>query len=622
MRRNRLTLGVLLVTVALVAAACSSGEGPSAGAEKGGTFRIQADELPWQGSGGGFDPVIEYYQVTFSMFSDLLMRPLMNYNHLSAAKGGNVPLPDLASGAPTVAEGGTKYTYKLKSGVKFAPPVNRDVTSKDVAYAFERLGTAAISSAAGGYSNYYLGLIKGMQDFNDKKATTISGITTPDDSTIVFELTKAAGDFDFRVAMPATGPVPREVASCFTQALEYGQYFVSSGPYMIEGSDKLDISSCDKLKAAKPSGFDFEKHMFLVRNPSYDASTDSKDVRSALPDRFEITLNTNADDIYAKIEAGEVDYGIAAVPPAVLQKYSTTDALKPFLHVEPDDSVWYLTMNLTEPPFDDVHVRKAANFIMDKQALIRAIGGSLKGIPAEHIIPPDILQGRLAVGEFDPYASPNHAGDLEKAKAEMKQSKYDANGDGICEAAACKNVTHVTRNTPPFPDMAPFIEASMKKIGIELKTVEVASFYGEAGTPSKKVPFTSGAGWGKDWADAITYVEPLFTAKGVGDAGNVNLSLVGLGKDQATKLKTSYPADGVPNVDADVTACTALSGSERLDCWANLDKKIMNEIAPWIPWRWSRATHIVSEAVTNWTFDAFATFPSFAHMGVDPAKQK
>ena len=50
-------------------------------------------------------------------------------------------------------------------------------------------------------------------------------------------------------------------------------------------------------------------------------------------------------------------------------------------------------MNLATPPFDDLHVRKAANCVMDKAGLLQAWGGSTFGDIATHNIPPIVLGG-------------------------------------------------------------------------------------------------------------------------------------------------------------------------------------------------------------------------------------
>ena len=93
-------------------------------------------------------------------------------------------------------------------------------------------------------------------------------------------------------------------------------------------------------------------------------------------------------------------------------------------------------MNLTQPPFDDLHVRRAVNFVVNREALRKAWGGPSAGAIATHIAPDAILDNKLK--GYAPYG--NGKGNLAKAKAEMKLSKYDKNHDGICDAKACKNI--------------------------------------------------------------------------------------------------------------------------------------------------------------------------------------
>ena len=61
-------------------------------------------------------------------------------------------------------------------------------------------------------------MIEGWPSSRRARPSTISGIKTPDDKTVVFNLTQPTGDFLYRIAMPAPGPMPEEVASCFTEA--------------------------------------------------------------------------------------------------------------------------------------------------------------------------------------------------------------------------------------------------------------------------------------------------------------------------------------------------------------------------------------------------------------------
>src|SRR6266498_3224968 len=263
-RRRWIGMVGLALAVTLLAAACGGGGGGGQGGsvQKGGVFRTAQDDF---GFTNAFDPTGEYLASAFTMYNALL-RTLVSTKHIAGAEGNKL-YPDLASAMPTISSDGLTYTFKLKQGIKFGPPLNRAITSKDIEYAFERINTKPLVAQ---YGFYFSGVIKGM-DGNAPKPTPVSGIETPDDATIIFHLTAPTGDFLFRVAMAATAPIPQEVAKCFTKAGDYGRFVIASGPYMLKGSDQLDISSCGAMKPI--SGFDPSKQITMVRNPNYDQAT-------------------------------------------------------------------------------------------------------------------------------------------------------------------------------------------------------------------------------------------------------------------------------------------------------------------------------------------------------------
>ncbi len=197
--------------------------------------------------------------------------------------------------------------------------------------------------------------------------------------------------------MPATAPIPEEVAKCHPQAGEYGRYIVTSGPYMIEGADKLDISSCGSQKPI--SGFNPSTGLTLVRNPSYDPATDNTEFRQSNPDRFEITVNTNLDNIFDQIERGELETSFETPPNAVVRRYVQDPEIRERLRVNGGDRIWFAYMNLTTPPFDDVHVRKAMNLVMDLEGIQRAWGGPVFGSPPTHMLPNSLLD----IPDYFPY---------------------------------------------------------------------------------------------------------------------------------------------------------------------------------------------------------------------------
>lgn len=617
--------GAIFTAFALLAAACggdgSTSDGPAArgSGERGGIYRVGYQE-PF-GFTDSFDVSGEYLGTAFTIYSNLLVRTLVGYNH-TAGPTGNELVPDLATEVPEPEDGGLTYTFHLKEGIKFGPPLSREITSADIVYAMERIANPKVAAQ---YAFYYTPYIEGMQEVTDGKADTISGIETPDDKTIVFHLKQPVGDFLYRMSMPATGPIPKEIASCFENAGEYGRYVWSSGPYMIDGEQDTDVSGgCEAIEPF--SGFNPNREMILVRNPDYDPDTDSPEARENLPDEFHFLLNSNAKDIYDKIANNEYEDEIASEPPQVLRKYFTDPELKPLLKRNSGDRTWYISFDLTQPPFDDVHVRKAVNLVMDKEGIRRAWGGPVAGEIATHLTPPAVTGGHPTADEYDPYATPGFAGDEDAAKEEMKQSKYDSDGDGLCDAPVCKGVLHFTRNYDPWAAMEPVLESSLEKIGITLQTRELADFYTPWQTMTKTSPIASGAGWGKDYADPLTFVGTLFNSKSIIPTGNTNVPLVGLTPEIAKKGGIAdLPGrvlEGIPSVDDDIAECSELTDDERTQCWIDLDKKLMEEVVPWVPYIWANNNTVIAEDVTQWDFDQFSAYNAFAHVAVDTSKQR
>jgi peptide/nickel transport system substrate-binding protein len=571
-------------------------------AAAGGVFRVE-----WESSfdfTAGFDPTGEYLGEAFGIYSNLLVRTLVGYNHVAGA-AGNVIVPDLATNTGVITNGGKTYTFHLKSGIKFGPPLNREITSKDVLWAFERIGTTSVGAQYG----FYYDAIKGMPAFKAGKSKVIQGIKTPDPKTIIFNLSKPTGDFRLRLSMPAAGPQPQEVSGCFTKPNEYGRYVISSGPYMIAGSDKLNASSCDTIKAAGGiSGWDGTKVLDLVRNPAYNPATDTKAARENLPDEFTFTVNSNADDIYARVTRGDIEEEVAGETPSVLREYKES----PQLHTNDGDRTWYVTMNLTQPPFDDLHVRRAVNFVVNRVAMRKAWGGESAGAVATHMAPDAILGNKLK--GYAPYG--NGQGNLAKAKAEMKLSKYDKNHDGICDASACKSIFTVTGDRSVEKGFIPVFTQNLKSIGLNIKDRVLKDAYTPIQTPRLNIPLSTRPGWGKDYADALTFFGPLFDGANIIPQGNTNYSLLGITPAIAKKVGVKGNIAGVPSINADLAKCSLLLANARLSCYAALDKKLTWNVVPWVPYIWSYAQSISSKNVTQFGFDQFGGTIAYAHVAV------
>lgn len=622
--RTKRTIRVVALpaVMSLTLAACTQGatreESPEpAHATKGGVYRTAIEGFGFTNS---FDPTGEYLPSAWGIYSGLLLRTLVTYKHIGGTAGNEI-VPDIASSWETSADGLT-WIFHLKQGVKFGPPLDRDVTSKDIAYAFQRINTKSLIAQ---YDYYFTGTIQGMTGRAKSPDEPISGIKTPDDYTIAFRLTRPTGDLLNRLALPAAAAMPEEVAGCHTKAGEYGRYLIATGPYMIQGQDQLHISSCETLEPL--SGYDPDKFMILVRNPSYDESTDSPEIRSANVDAVTIIIDTNTNDIFDKIRAGKLDGSWVTNPPnPILSQYLTNADLAGNVHANPNDTIHYITMNMIVPPFDDIHVRRAVNYVVDKAAVLKAWGGEFRGAIAMTVEPVDLLP---ELTDYDPYPTPNHEGDVNAAMEEIRQSDYDSDTDGRCDPDVCNDVVMVSGDFPPWTEINPIIVENLSDIGINLKLVEVdtGTAYTTIGTTENLIPIAANAGWRMDYADPYGFEWPIFSSEFIACQGSVNYANLGMTEDQANdcgdnvlaawRAATNSGREPLPSVDEKMYECNVLSGDERTICWVELDQFLMEEAVPWVPYLAGKQVTIVADTVTQFEFDQFSGYVSFAHLAVN-----
>jgi peptide/nickel transport system substrate-binding protein len=620
--RKRWLSGIASVAIlALVAAACSSNSTSSSGSSSGeptagGTYRTATQTLS---NTSNFDPTGEYYGYAWAMFQNLLIRGLYNYNHVPD-EAGNVPQPDLVTDAQ-ISDDGLTYAFTIRDNVMWAPPVDRAVTAADIEYAFERINNANLAAY---YGNYYCGVIKGMTcDLTETKP--VSGIDVVDDTHITFHLESATGDFLYRLAMPAAYPQPKEVSGCFDQAGEYGRYLVSNGAYMYFGADKMDLSGgCKTLKPI--AGINPDKGITIVKRSDYDTSTYDPAMFSNYLDGLQIEINSNVDDIFQKIQNGDLDGSFADTPPATVeQEYATNPDLQQYIHSNQGDRTWYITMNLLAPPFDDPHVRKAVEYVVDKAALVKGYGGSLHADPATTVDPPSVLP---ATADYNPYPSENFAGDPNAAMEEMKQSKYDTNQDGQCDAPECSGFLLLASNTTPWTNMNPILVEDLAKIGLKATLSEVKPdvVNAQAITVKKLVPMTFGQGWGKDFGSPYGFGYFVFNGETISCTGSYDEGLLGMTEDQAKECDVldeynaavqNYPDGKLPSIDAKMADCVALTGDEQQSCYAEMEKTMMEEGMTWVPWGWGKNLIITSPSVTQYVYDQSAGDPAWAHVAVN-----
>jgi peptide/nickel transport system substrate-binding protein len=599
-------LFALVGVLALTAAAC--GEEPTT-QEPG-----QQDQEVQQGGtllGGlesdvdnAFDPQKEYYSVTWGFYHCCLMRTLVTTPPTVPAEGGDELQPDLATDLPETSEDGLTYTFTIKEGLNFAPPYqDTPITAQSFINAMER---EADPDVGAGYPFYY-SVIEGFDEFSEGEADTISGMTAPDDYTLEITLTRPAGDFPFRMMMPATAPIPDGAADGHER--DYGRFLISSGPYMFEGADQAEQPPAEPFPGYVPN-----RSIVLVRNPSWDAETD--ELRAANLDRMEFQIGLTTDDMTLQIDAGDLDLNVDGVPvPQQIQQYQADPERRDQVHTFQGDTVYYMSFNLAEPPFDDVNVRRAVAFAIDRAGMLQIRGGPLFGEVATHAITNPLTGGLLQ--DYDPFPSADFQGDIEAAQAAMAESKYDTNGDGVCDDPSCQNIVAATDEADPYPDQSALAQQNLEPLGLSLDvtTFERTTMYDRCNDPGAHVALCLGPGWSKDYPDASTFGEPLFGSAAIGPDACCNYGNLGAPADLLREH--DYEVTEVPNVDADVQACDEIPvGEERVQCWADFDRKITEEIVAWVPLTFNKDTFVVGDRVVNFGYDQFSSGPNFSELAL------
>jgi ABC-type transport system substrate-binding protein len=153
------------------------------------------------------DPSREYSAEAWEIFRCCLVRTLYNYNGKPTNEGGSELRPDLATGPPSVSADGTTWTFHIKAGIHYAPPLaTQEIVAADFVTALKR--TARVTLQDGGDYSQYFYVIQGYEKYATKQADTISGVATPDAHTLVVTLTERTGDLADRFVLAATAPIP------------------------------------------------------------------------------------------------------------------------------------------------------------------------------------------------------------------------------------------------------------------------------------------------------------------------------------------------------------------------------------------------------------------------------
>jgi len=597
MRRGR-AIGALTVTAALLTTAACGGStkgvttgGPTAGTQtqaqgagtKGGTLKIVSE-----GDVGNLDTSQAYEVVAWTLMR-AFTRQLVSYaGDPEALAKDTMPKDDLAA-SHTVSADGLTYSFTLRDGVHYAGPTMRAIKAADFTYAIKRL---CDPNGTSGAINYYTATIDGLQTFCDGFAKVkagdaaavktyidgnqISGITTPDDKTVVFKLKQKAGDFLNILALPFATPMPEEVVSPYlTDSADFRQHFPSSGPYY------LATYTPDKL-------FD------MKRTPSYDAAGDP--LRKSYVDEITVDETVGSDDAeFQQIQAGTADFSldVTAPPLPLVQRLKATN--DPTLRVTSEGRNDYLVFNVktgANAPTSECgkalakkEVREAFAYAVSKQSAVQVLGGAISAKPTGQLLTSTITGFK----PLDPYATPNSAGDPAKAKALLAAAGYP---NGL-------TCTYLYRPKSKGADLFAAVQQDVKRAGITLKgnMIPNKEFYAKhLQKPSVNDWDLAFPGWSPDWQ------------------GNAGRSFFApLVQTNCTEGTTNYGC--YSNKKVDDTLSAALQAEDPSTQYAQIDQTVLDDL-PLVPMVERSAVTISSKRVKGFRWFAFADNGDIANISV------
>lgn len=565
MNRRKVTAVAITALLAVGLAACKGAETPdnttdsntpafnaamgkifNPSDKKGGTIKF-ANSGDWD----TLDPGETYYGYSWN-FLRLYGRSLVTFKP-APGRGSDELVPDLAEGLGVPSDGGKTFTYKLRKGVKYED--GTEVKAADVKYAVLRSTDKETFPNGPAYFEQFLNLPEGYKGpYKTPDMNTDSAITTPDDYTVVFHLKVAFGGFDYMAALPQTVPVPKAKDT----GAKYKEHVISSGPYMFDTNEP-------------------GKSFSLKRNPNWDPATDS--LRKALPDRYEVQLGVNADDLDNQLIAGTIHMDVVGtgVQPASLGRVLGDPAIKATADNPVIARLWYTSINPQVKPLDNIECRKAVMYAADRTGYQAAYGGEFAGGDIATTLLPPMIPGYQ---KFDLYpAGADNKGDLDKAKAALT---------ACGQASGFETNMAYRAERPKEKATAESLQQALARVGIKLtlKPYPSGDYFSQyAGNP----PFTRANniglatnGWGADWNDGFGFLSQIVDSRVIRETGgSSNISV------------------RIPEVDALIDQALAETDvAKRNVLWGQIDKKVM-ENAVILPGVYAKAVTLRGKGLTN-----------------------
>lgn len=510
--------------------------------KKGGTLQVYSSE-----DFEHLDPGEAYFSLDYSVMY-ATQRPLFVYPPNSA----QTLAPDLATAIPTtsnggITDGGKTITVHIQPDVKFSPPVNRTVTSKDVAYAIERGWNPNVA-------NPYMTYFQAVKGASTAKGGPVAGITTPNNTTIVFHLTQPqTQQIIGALSLPISSPVPQEFAGPMDKhaPTTYGtQAEVATGPYMIESNAQGVFAG---------TGYQTGKSLTLVRNPNWNPNSYTSAYKPpAYLDRIQVAIGGDASVIGPQVLKGSDSVQLDTPSNNVVQlAYQSYPSQITFTQGSGDH---YVALDNAHGVFTNVNVRRAVWANEDRAAIVKERGGPLVAEPATHFIYPGNQGFEQAGGYPGPQVPWNKDvnGNLAVAEQYMKAAGFKSG-----KYTGNQTVQIVGSNNGNTPAIVQIFNNNLTELGFHthVSLVDQSAMYAKyCGVPKENIDACPAVGWLRDFADPlttlyVTFYGPAIVPTNNSNWGQVNIPAVNKAMQQAQNI---------------------VDPTQSAQAWANIDKMLVN----------------------------------------------
>ncbi|MBI2304054.1 MAG: peptide ABC transporter substrate-binding protein [Chloroflexi bacterium] len=363
--------------------------------------------------------------------------------------------PDIAE-RWQVSPDGKVYTFYLRPGVKFQD--GKPVTARDFKWAMERAADPRTESIL---ADTYLGDIIGIRDMLQGRAKEASGIKVIDDTTLQLTIDAPKAYFLAKMTYPTAFVLDKDNVQARRNWTDRPN---GTGPFRLKEWKKGEKITLERNSLYYREVAKLERVNFLLAGGS------------------SMTMYENNEIDIAGVGLADID---RAMDPS--------NALNKELTVTPELNVGYIGFNVKMPPFDDVKVRQALTYAVDKEKVISVVLRNLVE-PARGILPPGMpgYDSSLKGLGFD----------VAKAKALLADSKYKDNLPIITISIPGTGAT-----LPPTSEA--IIEMWKTNLGlkVEIQQVEWATYLDDL----KKHRFQAfEVGWVADYPDPQNFLDILF----------------------------------------------------------------------------------------------------------------